>query len=429
MWREIAAHRHRCRRVPPHPQLRRGAVADALGAGARGCGRSAWLLAGVGVGSAAFSCGSAFSGVLPTAPGHYPTCAIASAAASSAATPAADGGPQRSASPSTVSVLAAPRRHRSGRCGLRPRGRGRTARRLFDSGSFFGVGVPEALVVAVLGWFLLGPEELYKLAKQAGGWLGELRTFVGQAARQYETALDDESTRKAIEGIRETQRTISEVSSSWRSVADSLRDPLALGSTLEQTYSKYAPTSESKPDSKELDKKGSAVDSSKTKSAAAVSETYPDLDIADAEDAGDAETTFLQELEAKRAASRESVEDLWFSGSQADESNKQEDDAGKPKDVEGYLKRLDTRLKDLDSMAARLEDLRSGILEDRIAIKEALQATAAASAVAAPEEAEEDRPSGRSAATTETKLENKLQAKAETKAEAEEVEAATQKVG
>lgn len=354
------------------------------------------MLAGVAAGSAAVSCGSAFGGVLPTAPGHHPAGAVASGAASSAATPAVEVGPRRGASPPTVSVLAAPRRHRSGSSGLGPRGRGRTARRLFDSGSFFGVGVPEALVVAVLGWFLLGPEELYRLAKQAGGWLGELRTFVGQAARQYETALDDESTRKAIEGIRETQRTISEVSSSWRSVADSLRDPLALGSTLEQTYAKYTPKTESNPDSKEVDKKGSAVDSLKTKSTAAVSETYPDLDIADAE---------------------------------ADEPNKQEDDAGKPKDVEGYLKRLDTRLKDLDSMAARLENLRSGILEDRVAIKEALQATTAASAAVAPEEAEDDRPSGRSAATTETKLEDKVQAKAETKAEAEEVEVAAQKVG
>ena len=30
--------------------------------------------------------------------------------------------------------------------------------------------------------------------QQVGGWLGELRTYIGQAARQYESALDDKST-------------------------------------------------------------------------------------------------------------------------------------------------------------------------------------------------------------------------------------------
>merc|ERR1719468_245805 len=93
--------------------------------------------------------------------------------------------------------------------GRRRRGE-RTARRIFDTGSLFGVGFPEAAVIALLGWFLLGPEELFKLSKQAGNWLGELRTYVGQAAKQYESALDDDSTRQAIAGIRETQKTVSE---------------------------------------------------------------------------------------------------------------------------------------------------------------------------------------------------------------------------
>ena len=35
--------------------------------------------------------------------------------------------------------------------------------------------MPEAVVVGLLGWFLLGPEELFRLSKRVGGWLGELR--------------------------------------------------------------------------------------------------------------------------------------------------------------------------------------------------------------------------------------------------------------
>ncbi|CAJ1453347.1 unnamed protein product [Effrenium voratum] len=127
--------------------------------------------------------------------------------------------------------------------GLQQSTRGvRTARRLFDSGSFFGVGVPEALVIALLGWFLLGPEELFKISKKVGGWLGELRSYIGQAARQYESALDDKSTRQAIEGLRQTQQTVSELAGSWRSVTDSLRDPLAISSTLQSTFDKYSPS-------------------------------------------------------------------------------------------------------------------------------------------------------------------------------------------
>merc|ERR1719242_2442525 len=124
----------------------------------------------------------------------------------------------------------------------RQRRRERTARHIFDSGSLFGVGVPEAAVIALLGWFLLGPEELFKLSKQAGNWLGELRTYVGQAAKQYESALDDDSTRQAIAGIRETQKTVSEIGQSWRTISDSLRDPLNIGATLSSTYSKYSET-------------------------------------------------------------------------------------------------------------------------------------------------------------------------------------------
>ncbi|CAJ1338689.1 unnamed protein product [Effrenium voratum] len=103
--------------------------------------------------------------------------------------------------------------------GLQQSTRGvRTARRLFDSGSFFGVGVPEALVIALLGWFLLGPEELFKISKKVGGWLGELRSYIGQAARQYESALDDKSTRQAIEGLRQlgTQMVPGHMRDNWR---------------------------------------------------------------------------------------------------------------------------------------------------------------------------------------------------------------------
>jgi len=241
----------------------------------------------------------------------------------------------------------------------------RVARRLFDTGAIFGVGVPEAVVVGLLGWFLLGPEELFRLSKRFGSWLGELRSFVGQAAKQYETALDDESTRKAIDGIRQTQQTVSEISASWRSVADTLRDPLQIGSTLESTVNKYA---SAPSESKELASPEKASDSTKPEKVNEDFSTTPEPVEATAFDetnaVGPKESSAVEgeetaeELERKRAASREAVKD-----------EKPTDGAKAPQDAEGHLDRLDDRLAELDDLTLQIEDLRSGLMEDRKALK------------------------------------------------------------
>lgn len=41
--------------------------------------------------------------------------------------------------------------------------------------TLLGVGTPEVLVVLVVGYFVLGPIELFKFAKQAGVLLGQLK--------------------------------------------------------------------------------------------------------------------------------------------------------------------------------------------------------------------------------------------------------------
>lgn len=39
---------------------------------------------------------------------------------------------------------------------------------VFSGGGILGVGTPEVLVICAVGYFLLGPSELYKLAKEIG---------------------------------------------------------------------------------------------------------------------------------------------------------------------------------------------------------------------------------------------------------------------
>lgn len=274
---------------------------------------------------------------------------------------------------------------RKSRLGAR---QGQTARRLFDSGSFFGVGVPEALVIGLLGWFLLGPEELYRLAKKVGGWLGELRGFIGQAAKQYESALDDESTRKAIDGIRQTQRTVSEITASWSSVAASLRDPLNLGATLESTYNKYSQPKDSKTE---------------PTSAAAPTKTFPAELTAEEEDvnatdfdspgatsskkvqASDSDEESPEELERKRAASRQAVEGMWYKGNASSSTGPGSGAWTLPKEAEEFLERLDDRLEELDTLSRDLQDLRAGVLKDRKAIQALLESQAANQAAGTPE--------------------------------------------
>lgn len=41
--------------------------------------------------------------------------------------------------------------------------------------TFLGVGSPELVVILVIGYFVLGPIELFKLAKQAGVLAGQLK--------------------------------------------------------------------------------------------------------------------------------------------------------------------------------------------------------------------------------------------------------------
>lgn len=247
-------------------------------------------------------------------------------------------------------------------------GRARTARRLFDTGSFFGVGVPEALVIALLGWFLLGPEELFKISKKVGGWLGELRSYIGQAARQYESALDDKSTRQAIEGLRQTQQTVSELAGSWRSVTDSLRDPLAISSTLQTTFDKYSPNKPQVPPAPELNLDASVDGEKEPIPPAAKAKGDKGAMSPVAKESEESE----EELEEKKAQSRQAVSDMWY--------REEEDGAALPKAAESFLARLDTRLDEIEALApeldavktaaTRLEELRKGVLEDRAAIRE-----------------------------------------------------------
>jgi len=59
-------------------------------------------------------------------------------------------------------------------------------------GGFLNVGTPEMFVIGAVAWALIGPKELYKLARQAGEFLSEWRTLGAQAQAQFKEALEAE---------------------------------------------------------------------------------------------------------------------------------------------------------------------------------------------------------------------------------------------
>lgn len=61
-----------------------------------------------------------------------------------------------------------------------------------SGGGFLNLGAPEVLVVGAVAYALIGPKELYKLARQAGEFLGEWQQLGQQAQSTFKDALEQE---------------------------------------------------------------------------------------------------------------------------------------------------------------------------------------------------------------------------------------------
>jgi len=60
------------------------------------------------------------------------------------------------------------------------------------NGGFLNMGTPELIVIGAVAWAVLGPKELFKLAKQAGEFLGEWQQLGQQAKDTFTSALEQE---------------------------------------------------------------------------------------------------------------------------------------------------------------------------------------------------------------------------------------------
>eukprot|EP00190_Bangiopsis_sp_CCMP1999_P004212 CAMPEP_0198735682 /NCGR_PEP_ID=MMETSP1475-20131203/61174_1 /TAXON_ID= ORGANISM="Unidentified sp., Strain CCMP1999" /NCGR_SAMPLE_ID=MMETSP1475 /ASSEMBLY_ACC=CAM_ASM_001111 /LENGTH=261 /DNA_ID=CAMNT_0044499379 /DNA_START=199 /DNA_END=984 /DNA_ORIENTATION=- len=73
-------------------------------------------------------------------------------------------------------------------------------------GGFLGVGPAEIIVVVVVGWFVLGPKELLRVAREVGLFLGSLRQQADTAKQTLTDALEMENLtedyRKTVDAFK-----------------------------------------------------------------------------------------------------------------------------------------------------------------------------------------------------------------------------------
>lgn len=61
--------------------------------------------------------------------------------------------------------------------------------------TLLGVGTPEAVLILVVGYFVLGPVELFKITKQAGVLVGQLRDIGLGTVTNLGTIMDEQVRR------------------------------------------------------------------------------------------------------------------------------------------------------------------------------------------------------------------------------------------
>ena len=92
--------------------------------------------------------------------------------------------------------------------------------------SFFGIGLPELILILLLSGLVMGPQRIRSVAHTLGRTTAQLQRVSRQFARQLNAeldALDDDTVKNAYGDMRELQREVQELRRELSSVPDSLR--------------------------------------------------------------------------------------------------------------------------------------------------------------------------------------------------------------
>lgn len=63
---------------------------------------------------------------------------------------------------------------------------------LGSDGGVFGVGAPEVATILLVGYFILGPTDLFKLTKEVGKFIQNFRTLGAEATKSFESTMENQ---------------------------------------------------------------------------------------------------------------------------------------------------------------------------------------------------------------------------------------------
>mmetsp|Transcript_21784 Transcript_21784/g.47408 ORF Transcript_21784/g.47408 Transcript_21784/m.47408 type:complete len:452 (-) Transcript_21784:352-1707(-) len=217
----------------------------------------------------------------------------------------------------------------------------------------FGVGAPEIAVTLIVGYFVLGPSDLYKLVKEIGKFIQNFRTLGTEAAKQFEGTMEDQleltELRKAQAELNDAfnfRRSINtndvgdafEKTSFSDNIAAAVEDGAAVagaGAAAATAVDAAATTETTAPTKKKRRlvrrKKKKAVEEidvpTEESVAPMIAEEYPDLDMLDVPDLSEEEKLRAERLErlggggVGDSAPDASNEPDWFTASEEDIAN------------------------------------------------------------------------------------------------------------
>lgn len=84
-----------------------------------------------------------------------------------------------------------------------------------SDGGLFGIGTPELFTIVLIGYFVLGPSDLYKLVKEIGKFIQNFQSFATEATASLENNMESQLQ---LEEIRKAQRELNDAFSFRRSI-------------------------------------------------------------------------------------------------------------------------------------------------------------------------------------------------------------------
>lgn len=84
-----------------------------------------------------------------------------------------------------------------------------------SDGGILGIGTPELFTILLVGYFVLGPSDLYKLTKEIGKFIQNIRTLGTEATKTFENTMENQMQ---FDELRKAQRELNDAFSFRRSI-------------------------------------------------------------------------------------------------------------------------------------------------------------------------------------------------------------------